>query len=340
MMPVEWPIAAGAADHPVDPARLAGRDRLSAVRADFFLDDKDRLTEQERALMGAMLAALLDQLVDEIAVGLPPLLAEQVELARPGLLRRLWESGTLDRPGLVSLLLRRSDEQRLSAPSSAGPVETLVGDDDEAIAAAAMALTVARGRRRDRFGRLGIEFDDLLAEEAVAVANLVAAAVRVGMGEIGSSHDSPIAAAASALLSRHDEGNRLDARVAALAFALVDGGRGDDAMAAALAEAGEVALLSALLSARAGVAPATGWMMMVEQGAHCAMLLARLAGLERSAAARIVVAVGDMLSIRDPADAIGEYDRIGSDELEEQRMWLRLPESYRSAIEKLGGVDG
>ena len=108
MMPVEWPIAAGAADHPVDPARPAGRDRLSAVRADFFLDDRDRLTEQERALMGAMLAALLDQLVDEIAVGLPPVLAEQVELARPGLLRRLWDSGALDRPGLVSLFLDSS----------------------------------------------------------------------------------------------------------------------------------------------------------------------------------------------------------------------------------------
>ena len=76
--------------------------------------------------MGAMLAALLDQLVDEIAVGLPPLLAEQVELARPGLLRRLWDSGTLDRPGLVSLLLRRSDEQRLSPSNGAGPVEYAV----------------------------------------------------------------------------------------------------------------------------------------------------------------------------------------------------------------------
>ena len=336
MMPVEWPIAAQSADHPVGPARAVGRDRLSAVRADFFLDDKGRLTEQERALMGAMLAALLDQLVDEIAVGLPPALAEQVELSRAGLLRRQWDSGALDRPGLVGLLLRRTDEQRLSVSHPTGPVETLVGDKDEKIAEAAMALTVARGRRRDRFGRLGIEFDDLLAEEAVALVHLVAAAIRGGMGGAGVAHDQAISAAAGALIARHDEGNRLDARVAALAYALTDAGRGDDRLAAALAEAGEVALLSALLSARAAVEPATGWLMMVEQGSYCTMLLAKLAGLDRQAAARIVVAIGALLGIRDPSDAIGEFDRIAPAELDQQRSWLRLPKAYRDSVDALG----
>ena len=54
MMPEEWPIAAPAADGNA-PARLAGRGRLSTVRRDFFLDPAKRLTEQERALMTAML---------------------------------------------------------------------------------------------------------------------------------------------------------------------------------------------------------------------------------------------------------------------------------------------
>ena len=70
-MPVEWPIAAEAADHPVEPARAAGRDRLPIVRRDLFLDDRARLTEQERALMSAMLGALVDQIADEIRLGLP-----------------------------------------------------------------------------------------------------------------------------------------------------------------------------------------------------------------------------------------------------------------------------
>lgn len=339
-MPVEWPIAASAADPSHAPARLAGRDRLSAVRADFFLDDQTRLSEQERALMGGMLAGLLDELVDEIALGLPPVLAEQAELARAGLLRRLWDSGALDRPGLVGLLLRRSDEQRLATPASAGPVEALVGDDDERVAAAAMALTVARGRRRDRFGRLGVQFDDLAAEEAVPLANLVAAAIRAAISPDSDHHDQAVAAAAGQLLARHDEGNRLEARVAELAFALVDRGRGDDDFAAMLAEEGEIALLSALLGVRAGIAPETGWAMMVEQGARCAMLLARLAGLDRQCAARILVASSAMLGIRDPAEAIGQFDRIGEAELDSELRWLRLPAPYRDALAALGLADG
>ena len=39
-MPVEWPLAASAADRPVDPARPhAGHDRLPVVMSDFFLDE-------------------------------------------------------------------------------------------------------------------------------------------------------------------------------------------------------------------------------------------------------------------------------------------------------------
>lgn len=340
MMPVEWPIAAPAADRPVASARAAGRDRLTSVRADFFLDDSIRLTEQERALMGGMLAALLDQLVDEIALGLPPLLGGQVEIARAGLLRGLWDSGAIDRPALIALLLRRSDEQRLAVHGASGPVEALVGDDDERIAAAAMALTVARGRRRDRFGRLGIEFDDLPDVEAIAVVNLVAAAIRAGMGESGAVHDQAIAAAAEALIARHDTGNRLEARVGELAVALAEAGRGEGEFPALLAEAGEMALLSELLSVQAGISPDSGWRMMVEQGAYCAMMLARLAGLDRQSAARILVAAGDRLGMSDPAEAIGEFDRIEVSELEAQRRWLRLPATYREALGALGLADG
>ena len=64
MIPVEWPIAAGAADQLVETARAAGRDRLAIVRRDLFLDDRARLTEQERAGMSARLGALVDQVAD------------------------------------------------------------------------------------------------------------------------------------------------------------------------------------------------------------------------------------------------------------------------------------
>ena len=52
-----------------------------------------------------------------------------------------------------------------------------------------MALILARGRRRDRFGQCLLHFDDLPREEAVALVHLVCAALRrdltaaVGVGE-------------------------------------------------------------------------------------------------------------------------------------------------------------
>ena len=58
MMPEEWPIAAPAADRTVDArAQRGARAGLATVRRDFFLDPAERLTEQERALMTAMLHA-------------------------------------------------------------------------------------------------------------------------------------------------------------------------------------------------------------------------------------------------------------------------------------------
>ena len=51
--------------------RPAGRRRLSTVRADFFLDGSERLTEQERALMTAMLHCLVDDVASDLQGALP-----------------------------------------------------------------------------------------------------------------------------------------------------------------------------------------------------------------------------------------------------------------------------
>ena len=71
MVPEEWPIAppVSRADSRV---RRAGRGRLPVVRTDFFLDPAKRLTEQERALMTAMLADLIGGIADELSASLGP----------------------------------------------------------------------------------------------------------------------------------------------------------------------------------------------------------------------------------------------------------------------------
>ena len=106
MMPEEWPLAAPAADRPVESARTRGSRRLASVRRDFFLDPAHRLTEQERALMTAMLHDLVSTAAGEVLAALPAYAGQAPDPADLAL--RLSRAGLLDREALVSLLLRRA----------------------------------------------------------------------------------------------------------------------------------------------------------------------------------------------------------------------------------------
>ena len=334
MMPVEWPLAASAADRPVDPARpRAGRDRLPVAMADFFLDDGSRLTDEERALMAAMLRGLVGDVVDELVAALPPILGAKAEMLRDGLYRRLRNADLLVRAGLISLLLRRADEQQLSghARQGDGIVSALVADADAAVGEAAMALILARGRRRDKFGRLGAEFDDLSAEDAVALVHAIAAALGQGLND----SDQPIATASRVLLGRHDEGRRLEAQVAALARALEASGRAEDDMVRHLAQDGDAALLVGLLARRAGIDQDDAWRLF--SGGE-AMVLAKLAGCERTTAAQILAAFEPMSGAVDRF--IDRFDGMDDAAVERQRQWLRLDPHYRAAREALDQGNG
>jgi hypothetical protein len=338
MMPVEWPLAASAADHPAEPARpRAGRDRLATAKADFFLDDGSRLTDEERALMAAMLRGLVAEVADELIAVLPPLVAARAEQVRDGAYRALRNAALLEREALVALLLRRADEQQLSARldrNGGSTVAKLVGDEEAAVAEAAMALSLARGRRRDRFGRLGAEFDDLTAEEAVALAYAVAAALREGMGD---EADEPLAAAAQALLARHDEGRRLEAAVAAMARALEASGRAGDEMIQQLAKEGDAALVAALLARRAGIDGEDAWNLFAGGDV---MMLARLGGCDRATAAQLLAGFEMMLGSNAPEHLIDRFDSIDIVQSDRARRWLRLDPHYRAAREALEQWDG
>ena len=338
MTPVEWPIAADAADLRVEPARRAGRDRLPVVRLDLFLDDAARLTEQERALMSAMLTALVEQIADEIRLRLPPSELAAAERDRDKVVPALWRQGLLDRPLLLELLLRRADEQLIASAThetrhgAVAMVDQLVGDEKGTIASAAMALTVARGRRRDRFGRLGIEFDDVPAEEAVRLVHLVAGAMRAGIDDTSVAIEEVFADGATRLLARHDEGRRVEMKAAALAAALLDARGPDDGLVASLAADGDAALLAAYCAVRAGIEPDTGWRLLVGDGARDAMLLARLAGLARPAAAALIAAFGQPLLWGEAGDAIAWFDAPSAAEIDAARRWWRLPQYYRDGL--------
>ena len=338
-MPEEWPIAAMAADRQVDPARPRGPSRLATVRRDFFLDPADRLTEQERALMSAMLGDFVATLANDIGVvaGIRPEPAET-----PRILSKLTKAGLLNRAGLLSLMLRRADEHRIASAfaSHAGPrklplLSRLVGDASPAVASAAMALVVARGRRRDGFGQPRIELSDLASDDVSALTHAVAAA----MCPHGSGEAVHAAAAEQVAESvRYEES--LDRAVELLAAALHRGPGKEDRLIEEASGEGEAALAAHLIARRAGVTPQAAWDHLLDAGDGGLALLARMAGLGRQSAARLIADFGTMIGTASIEDEMARFDTLAEEDVAAALAHWRLPRPFRIARTILGNGNG
>jgi hypothetical protein len=348
MMPEEWPIAAEAADQNA-PARPARRDRLATVRVDFFLNPADRLSEQERALMTAMLHCLVGDIADEIRASIPNGWAAANDEGNLALVETLASARLLDRPVLVRLLLRRADEERIATAAKARSgrrearaLQGLVSHEDGAVAAAAMALILARGRRRDRFGQCLLHFDDLIREEGVSLVHLVSAALRrdlaavVGTGEA----DRLLAAAAERVLASHDPGNSLEALTGTVVRLLDEEGDLSDDLIAAGAMEGEMTFVAQALSRRGGFRGNVALDELLSGEDTRLMLLLRSAGVRRDVAASLLAGIGDLLGISDAGRAIDAFDRLGEAHVEAMRHWLASEPGYRNAVTALGTAHG
>lgn len=344
MAPVEWPIAPADDGGPI-PVRSTGGGRLPVVRLDFFLNPAARLSEQERALMMAMLSDLVDSVADEfksLLAGAEPANDDGEQILDP-----LWAAGLLDIPELIALLLRRAEDERIAAairssrPSGkARFLQQLVSDDDPAVSAAAMALILARGRRRDRFDGPRLVFDDLSAEAAVALANAVAAALRTDLASrFGAAEaDERLSAAVRSQLSGHDEGNRLEARLFELVHALDRARRLDEQLIRSALDEAEIALLCESLARRSGIGFDSAWDHLTGGGRRLALLL-RMAGIPRDLAGEIVASSAEIVG-SNPECEIQAFDELAEEKVEQARNWLRLDPAYRSAIGALGAGHG
>jgi hypothetical protein len=344
MMPEEWPIAAPAADGNA-PARLAGRGRLSTVRRDFFLDPAKRLTEQERALMTAMLHCLVSDVADSIRAALPNGRLAANDEGDAALIETLTSSGLLDEPGLMALLLRRADEERIATAARARSgrrearvLQGLVSHDYGAVAAAAMALILGRGRRRDRFGQCLIAYDDLPIASADALVHAVAAGLR---GDLAAARgaavaDLELANASDKVLEDHDEERSIDSLTASLVHFLDEGGGLTDDLVLAAANEGEVAFVAEMLGRRAGVSTDSATDEFLSGEPKHVMALLRMAGLSRELSAGLLAGIGDLLGIADAGAAIGIFDRMSDEEARAARSWLLTDPAYRAALERLG----
>lgn len=293
--------------------------------------------------MTAMLHCLIGDIADELRAALPNGARAANDESNASLVEFLSSSGVLDRPALMRLLLRRADEERIASAANARAgrrearvLQGLVSHNDGAIAAAAMALILARGRRRDRFGQCLLHFDDLAADEARALSHILCAALRMeivaGLG--GAQADRALAAAASRVLSSHDAGSGIDALTATLVRLLDEEGElGDDLLVAGAME-GEITFLAHALSRRSGISAQTA-MDELLSGETRAMALLRAAAVSRHVAASVLAGVGDLLGMPDPGRAIDVYDKLSDADVEDTRTWLTADPAYRSAVGRL-----
>jgi hypothetical protein len=344
MMPEEWPIAAPAAEGDA-PARLAGRGRLATVRRDFFLDPTKRLTEQERALMTAMLHCLVGDVAAAIRAALPSGRLAANDEGDAALIAALTGAGLLDEPGLMAVLLRRADEERISTAARARSgrrdarvLQGLVSHDYGAVAAAAMALILALGRRRDRFGQCLVAFDDLSVSSAEALVQAVAAGLRreLAAGRSAPIADRELAEAAEKVLSDRDEERGVDALTAALVHFLDEGGGLTDELVLAAANEGEVAFVAEVMARRAGVSSESALDELLSGNSKHVMALLRMAGMSRALSAGLLAGIGDLLGIGDAGEAIGLFDRLTDHDADAARSWLLTAPAYRLALDRLG----
>jgi hypothetical protein len=346
MMPEEWPIAALASDQNA-PARAAGRGRLATVRADFFLDPAKRLSEQERALMTAMLHCLVGDVADELRATLPSPRQAANDPDNARLTDRLSRSGLLDIPELVEMLLRRAEEFRISAAATsrggrreARVLQGLVSNDHGAVSAAAMALILARGRRRDRFGQCLIAFDDLSPALAAMLANRVAAALRDGVSADAATADSELAAATAKLLASHQPERSADRLAANLVELLDDHGSLSDDLVLAAGQEGELAFVGEVLARRAGLPGSSVQAQLLSGEMPRVIALLRVAGCSRALAAGLLAGVGDLIGIEDAGEAIALFDSMSESAVTAARAWLGTTDDYRDALDALEQAGG
>ena len=295
--------------------------------------------------MTAMLHCLAGDIADELRAALPAGWAAANDESNLDVIDTLTSARLLDEPALMALLLRRADEERIANGAKARSgrhdpriLQGLVSHDNGAVSAAAMALILSRGRRRDRFGQCLIAFDDLPAESAAMLAHAIAAVLRLELaGTRGATAaDRELSAAARRVLAGHDPSRGIDALTAQLALLLDEHGSLDDELILAAAHEGETAFVAEAVARRAGLPGAIAAEELLSGSPERVMALFRMAGLPRALVAGFLAGIGDLLGLSDAGRAIGLFDAMSEEQVDAARAWLTADRDYRAALGALG----
>lgn len=340
-----------------DAARLllaAARERFAVAATDLLLPEGARLTEWQRLTAANLLTRLVRSIEDVLRAALARHFAEhdavQAALSSahvPIALPILERAQALGDAALGTLLVRRVEEHRFwKAFGQSGEDDLLfelVRDPDEALAAEAMALVIARSRRFDRFQEPVIGHIDLPAELQHKLVWLVAAALRHYLTQQHGLRavDAAIETAASAVIADHDEGQGLEAVTARLVRLLHIRQRLDGALLARTLSEGALPLFIAGLGALAGLDHNSAWEVLSDPRGRGPALLLRAGRVEREDAAAILLllnsrgrlfsgaegdAAADQLELYDSLDEAAAADVL--------RLWQADP-AYRASVARI-----
>src|SRR5436305_244693 len=213
----------------------------------------------------------------------------------------------------MAMLLRRADEERIATAARARSgrrearvLQGLVSHDYGAVAAAAMALILARGRRRDRFGQCLIGFDDLPEASAEHLVQAVSAGLRreLAAARGPSMADAELTQASDSVLEAHDSERSIESLTAALVHFLDEGGGLTDDLILAAAHEGEIGFVAEVLARRGGVASDSAMDELLSGDAKRLMGVLRVAGASRGLSAGLLGGIGDLLGIGEAGEAI------------------------------------
>jgi len=321
--------------------------RVAAAIADLALPEAFRLSDRQRITVSHLLRRLVGDIEDELRSALAsnfirdedaPLRAALSSASLAIAVPVLESGGALADPALFAQLLRRTEEHRLARAAPEPRLLTeLAGDEDPAVAAAAVSLLIAESRRLDAFHEPLLASGDLPAEVAHSLAWTVAAALRTYLiarhAVAPAVADGAVTSATAALLGRYDEGAGADALARRLALRLEERARLDDGLLVRAAGEGALPLLLASLSLRTGLDPQALWELLPEASGRGPSIVLRAAHLERDAAASILL----HLAGREEAAAaqLDVYDSLDSAQARHHILLWSLDPAYRSAVARL-----
>lgn len=295
--------------------------------------------------MTAMLHCLVSDVADAIRTELPAGRLAANDASDSRLVETLTSSGLLDEPGLMALLLRRADEERIATAARARSgrrearvLQGLVSHDYGAVAAAAMALILGRGRRRDRFGQCLIAFDDLSPSSSEILVSALAAGLRREVAGVcgTASADLELSEASEQVLDQRDEERSIESLTATLVHFLDEAGSLTDELVLAAGNEGEITFVGEFLARRAGISTDSALAELLSGDAGQVMALLRAAGTSREFSAGLLAGIGDLLGVTDAGAAIRIFDTLTDDEVQSARCWLMTSAAYRTALERLG----